>query len=77
MMKQARGTGGQTGVKHQGRNPKFQTPSSKEAPSCKSQFIPRGPWTGCLALGAWSFFGAWDLELGASLRLRTFSHLSP
>jgi len=44
------------------KNTKHQTPSSREAPNTKLQ-NPRAR----LVFGAWCFFGAWSLVLGASL----------
>ena len=45
------------------KSSKFQAPSSRETPSAKNQHRISLE----LELEAWSFFGAWCLELGASI----------
>jgi hypothetical protein len=44
-------------------NSKFQVPGSKEATSLNSQTVERPVE---LRLGAWNFFGTWNLEIGIS-----------
>src|SRR5919198_1512584 len=57
------------------KSSKLQVPSSKKDPHPKLQSHAKA-WTTYLEFGAWDFFGAWNLELGASSwRLRTFSIL--
>src|SRR6266851_3131967 len=45
---------------------KLQTPSSREIPIPKRENIDFRRYSACgLRFGAWNFFGAWSLELGA------------
>ena len=67
--------GGQVGEsvnpKSEGRNPRDQQPSSKDQDPMKSQ-IANLQTTVCkliFVFAAWSFTGAWRLELGASFRV--------
>jgi len=55
------------------KNPKFQVPSSKEAPSSKFQ---DGVDARPLKLGFWNFFGTWNLELGTFFLSLLFSCLA-
>jgi hypothetical protein len=60
-------------IKHE-LNPKPQAPNPKEIPNPKTQMVPwlvrpklnRLSLHTALELGVWGFFGAWNLELGAS-----------
>src|SRR5206468_4166177 len=56
-------------LRAQAKSSKFQTPSSKEAPSSKLKSAPFAPASvlGVWCFEIWNFSGAWGLVLGVSL----------
>src|SRR5437667_636182 len=68
-------------LRAQGTSSKFQTPSSKEAPSSKlknraARRLPRHLFWG-LEIEIWTFSGAWGLVLGVSLSGRSKTEMRP